>query len=57
MLKRVFTGITFALALVALDSARPNQVAAYAEVDAPAEGGGTCSIWCLSCQTHHLIAC
>ena len=58
MLKRAFTAVTFALALVAINGARPTEISAQEAIAAqPGDGGGTCAVYCISCQTHHLIAC
>lgn len=56
MLKRAFTAVTFALAMVALNGARPTEISAQ-DTAREADGGGTCAVYCISCRTHHLIAC
>ena len=57
MLKRAFTAATFALAMVALNGTPPTEISAQEAVREADAGGGTCAVYCLSCQTHHLIAC
>lgn len=57
MMKRMFTSTTLALALIAATSVRPAEVAAYGVSDQEAAPAGPCMIYCLSCETHHVIEC
>lgn len=59
MLKRAFAALTFAFAMVALNTVNPSAIVAQEEIaaDEDAEAGGECLIWCVSHNTHHRIAC
>jgi hypothetical protein len=53
-MKRAFSVVTFALALVALNSARPADISAQAAIGEAAVQ--SCfSVWCITCQTHHIV--
>jgi L-cystine uptake protein TcyP (sodium:dicarboxylate symporter family) len=54
-MKRAFTVVTFALAMVALNGARPATISAQASVD-QAEAIANCfAAYCISCGEHHIF--
>lgn len=58
MLKRAFAALTFAFALVALNTVNPTTISAQTAIDEPVEEeGGDCLIWCVTHNTHHRIRC
>lgn len=58
MLKRAFAALTFAFAMVALNTVNPTTVSAQEELSPiEEEGGGECLMWCISHNTHHRVAC
>jgi hypothetical protein len=57
MMKRIFGSVAMALALFAISSATPQAASASIAVSEQEQAATPCLIYCLSCETHHVVDC
>jgi hypothetical protein len=53
-MKRAISAVTFALAMVALNGARPAEISAQASIGED-EVQGCFAVYCITCQAHHIV--